>query len=83
MYKIHMGNMVNAGIGIQLGREIMNQVNETMQQNNNYSNTQNNASQKSEATSEGGNSNIPKFCPNCGTKTNGMKFCGECGYKLI
>ena len=78
-----MGNMVNAGIGIQLGREIMNQVNETMQQNNKYSNTQNNASQKSEATSEGGNSNIPKFCPNCGTKTNGMKFCGECGYKLI
>ena len=23
-----------------------------------------------------------KFCPNCGTATNGMKFCGECGFKL-
>ena len=25
---------------------------------------------------------IPKFCPNCGTPTNGMKFCGNCGNKL-
>ena len=25
---------------------------------------------------------IPNFCPNCGTKTNGMNFCGNCGYKL-
>ena len=25
---------------------------------------------------------IPKFCPNCGTPTNGAKFCGECGNKL-
>lgn len=23
-----------------------------------------------------------KFCPNCGTKTNGSNFCGNCGYKL-
>lgn len=29
-----------------------------------------------------GNGQIPKFCPNCGTATNGMKFCGECGYKF-
>jgi len=25
---------------------------------------------------------IPKFCPNCGSPTNGMKFCGNCGHKL-
>lgn len=28
------------------------------------------------------NGAIPKFCPNCGTPTNGMKFCGNCGFKL-
>lgn len=25
---------------------------------------------------------IPNFCPNCGTKTNGGRFCSNCGYKL-
>ncbi|MCR5743009.1 MAG: SPFH domain-containing protein [Lachnospiraceae bacterium] len=25
----------------------------------------------------------PKFCPECGTPTNGAKFCPECGHKLI
>ena len=25
----------------------------------------------------------PKFCPNCGTPTNGAKFCSNCGTKLI
>lgn len=24
----------------------------------------------------------PKFCPNCGTPTNGANFCGNCGNKL-
>ena len=24
----------------------------------------------------------PKFCPNCGTKTEGWKFCPNCGFKL-
>ena len=25
----------------------------------------------------------PKFCPNCGTPTNGAKFCSNCGQKLV
>lgn len=25
---------------------------------------------------------VPKFCPNCGTPTNGANFCGNCGTKL-
>ena len=29
-----------------------------------------------------GNGKVPKFCPNCGTPTNGAKFCPECGNKL-
>ena len=24
-----------------------------------------------------------KFCPECGTKTDGAKFCPECGKKLV
>ncbi|MCR5292218.1 MAG: SPFH domain-containing protein [Eubacterium sp.] len=32
------------------------------------------------APAEGGA--VPKFCPNCGTPTNGAKFCGNCGTKL-
>ncbi len=30
-----------------------------------------------------GNGNVPNFCPNCGTKTNGTNFCGNCGTKLV
>jgi ribosomal protein S27AE len=26
---------------------------------------------------------IPKFCPNCGTKTTGTRFCGNCGTKFF
>ena len=29
-----------------------------------------------------GNGQIPKFCPNCGTATNGANFCSNCGNKL-
>ena len=25
---------------------------------------------------------VPKFCPNCGSPTNGAKFCSNCGTKL-
>jgi len=29
-----------------------------------------------------GDGTIPKFCPNCGTPTNGAKFCSNCGQQL-
>ena len=30
-----------------------------------------------------GDGTAPKFCPNCGTKTDGAKFCPNCGNKLV
>lgn len=36
-----------------------------------------------DAAGEAAKSAAPKFCPNCGTPTNGMKFCGSCGYQLF
>ena len=36
-----------------------------------------------QSNSNTSNENVPKFCPNCGTKTNGAKFCPECGTKLV
>ncbi len=36
-----------------------------------------------EERGQGTNIKIPKFCPDCGTKTIGTKFCGNCGYKLV
>ena len=51
------------------------------QMNNNGVNNQNsNNNAQQENTSNG---TVPKFCPNCGTKTNGAKFCPECGTKLF
>ena len=46
---------------------------------------QNNQAQNNSTTSgvtEGGNGQVPNFCPNCGTKTNGANFCSNCGAKL-
>ena len=39
-----------------------------------------NAAQTEAAPTTGGT--VPNFCPNCGSKTNGMNFCGNCGQKL-
>ena len=78
-----MNNMVNAGISMQLGQQMINQMSQSMNNNSGYNHQQNNNTQQlaNNMQTQGSNS-IPKFCPNCGTKTNGMKFCGECGNKL-
>lgn len=39
------------------------------------------AQEQTPAAGAGGT--VPKFCPNCGTKTEGTKFCSNCGTKLI
>ncbi len=62
------GDMVGMQMGMMMGQQMMN----SMQKNQE---TQSN-------TSSVGNGKVPKFCPECGTPTNGAKFCSECGTKL-
>lgn len=61
-------NMMNMQMGMMMGQQMMNQMN--------------NANAGAQTGAPAGNGTIPKFCPNCGTPTNGNKFCGNCGTKL-
>ncbi|MGN0329564.1 MAG: SPFH domain-containing protein [Lachnospira sp.] len=64
------GDMMNIQMGMAIGQQMMNNMN----MGNNQ--TASNGSVKSSGGA------IPKFCPNCGTPTNGANFCGNCGNKL-
>jgi membrane protease subunit (stomatin/prohibitin family) len=61
-------NMMNMQMGMMMGQQMMNQMN--------------NANAGAQTGAPAGNGTIPKFCPNCGTPTNGNKFCGNCGTQL-
>ena len=61
-------NMMNMQMGMMMGQQMMNQMN--------------NANAGAQNAAPAGNGAIPKFCPNCGTPTNGNKFCGNCGTQL-
>lgn len=65
-------NMVNMQMGMMMGQQMMNQMNQMNQQQQ--------PAQQNMASAQSGT--VPKFCPNCGTPTNGAKFCPECGNKL-
>ncbi len=63
-------NMAGMQMGMVMGQQMVNQMNQMNQ-------TQPQTQQPT------GNGTIPKFCPNCGTPTNGANFCSNCGNKLI
>ena len=65
-------DMAQIQMGMMMGQQMVNQMGGVQQ-----------SSQQSNSNTSNGNENVPKFCPNCGTKTNGAKFCPECGTKLI
>ena len=75
-------DMVNLQMGMAIGQQMINQMN----QNGAVQNPQGNIPQNNGVNSQqttGGNASAPKFCPNCGTPTNGMKFCANCGNQLF
>ena len=65
-------DMAQMQMGMMMGQQMVNQMGGAQQ-----------SSQQSNSNTSNGNENVPKFCPTCGTKTNGAKFCPECGTKLI
>ena len=69
------GNVAGMQMGMMMGQQMANQMNQQNQ-------VPNNNQQPSENNHSAGNTAAPKFCPECGTKTNGSKFCPECGTKL-
>ena len=72
------GNMANNMVGMQMGMMMGQQMMNNMNQQPAQQPAQ--PVQPVSASVTGGA--VPKFCPNCGTPTNGMKFCGNCGSQL-
>ena len=71
-------DMMGMQMGMMMGQQMMNNMNNANNIQQKQQPVQNTNSDN--LNSQGG---VPKFCPECGTKTNGSKFCSECGYKLI
>lgn len=62
------GDMASIQMGMMMGQQIINNMNNKPQNNENQ---QNSSTQK-----------VANFCPNCGTKNEGSNFCQNCGTKL-
>ena len=69
------GSVAGDMVGIQMGMAMGQQMVQQMQNAQNVQNT-------APANDANAGGTVPKFCPNCGTPTNGNKFCGNCGTKL-
>ncbi len=78
-----MGNMATQMAGMQMGmmmgQQMVNQMSGTV---NNMGQQAAPAAQSTPNAQAVPTGDVPKFCPNCGTATNGAKFCGNCGTKL-
>ena len=72
------GDMMNVQMGMAIGQQMMNNMNNSGMMNNMGMNNAGTVNPNA-----GGTATAPKFCPECGTATNGAKFCSNCGNKLI
>ena len=68
-YEWEAGDMVGVQIGMAMGQQMV----QTMM----------NGNQQATVNTANAGGVAPKFCPDCGTPTNGANFCGNCGKKLV
>ena len=88
-----MGDMVGLQMGMAMGQQMVNQMNMNnqmmgMNQMNMGMNQMNQGQMYGQpnmnvSANQAAGGTAPKFCPNCGTPTNGAKFCSNCGNKLV
>lgn len=81
-------DMASMQMGMMMGQQMVNNMYNNNMMNQGYNQqmpNQNMNQNQPQQTSQQpvGNGTAPKFCPNCGTPTNGAKFCSECGQKLV
>lgn len=76
-------DMMQLQMGMQVGQQMMNSMNNAMN-GMNSNQMGNNAGMNQGFNQNSGiqGGGVPKFCPNCGTPTNGANFCANCGTKL-
>ena len=77
--KVNGGGVASDMASMQMGMVMAQQMINNMQKAQNQDDSQNSQNNIQDNMQGSG----PKFCPECGTKTNGAKFCPECGKKLI
>ena len=64
--------MAQMAMGMQLGQQMVAGMNQATA-----------PQQAAPAAAVTGGGTAPKYCPNCGTATNGANFCPNCGAKLV
>ena len=85
------GDMVSMQMGMMMGQQMMQQMGQAgmmggqQQQPAQQQQVQQQPVQQQQASADQGYTPVtgPKFCPECGTKSEGAKFCSNCGHKLI
>lgn len=76
-------NMAGMQMGMMMGQQMVNTMANALSGNNvNGMNGMNNMNGNVNTGVNTAQSDVPKFCPNCGTPTGGANFCGNCGNRL-